>query len=263
MLLDMKLKSHHHLKSDELQNFDYSINDGTTLKLWVDPDTGNVRYKNQYVKAGKLFRRVLNVVNIIQDSTYIISDQDAKEYSEFIKEHISRYELRFIESDAPGSEWVRVYRDGPRSCMSGMDCVKVYASGDFKLAHLVDLTGDPDVDIVARCIVSSKDKIRSTCYGLNSVLSSKLEKLGYKHAMDDFTGHRLNAIESEYGDYIAPYCDSIQTAELSHCGKYLVLSRRGDLMLDGTNGTTNDENMNYCECCGYQSRDDSDFDFVG
>ena len=122
--------------------------------------------------------------------------------------------------------------------MRGMQCVRVYASGDFRLAYVVDLAGDQDVDIVARCIVSNKDKIHSICYGLESVLNSKLDKLGYKQSIDGFAGHRLNAIETGFGDYIAPSSDSIQTAELSNCGKYLVLDPRGWLRLDGTDGIT-------------------------
>ena len=202
MFLEVQLKPNHILKFDELRKFDCIIDDAIILKLWVDPDTGNVRYKDQYIKAGKLFRRVLSSIN--NDLYDTITDQDAKEYSEFIKGHISRYELRFIEADAPGSDWVRIYKHGPRSCMRGMQCVRAYASGDFRLAYVVDLAGDQDVDIVARCIVSNKDKIHSICYGLESVLNSKLDKLGYKQSIDGFAGHRLNAIETGFGDYIAP-----------------------------------------------------------
>ena len=242
----------------------------TTMKILdcaprVHMDTGQIKYKDmrrdQIVQttAGKFARKFLT-----DSDGNNLSDKAIQAFSELVKTYCDRYEVRFT-SDA--IDMAKVYRNGPRSCMSGGSVMhyspqlgrevhpaEVYATPDFQLAYAVDKSNDDK--IVSRCVISKVNNTYGVIYGLASVMMSEFAKNDITAAPGSkpFKGHRLQRIlVDEYDEtYLMPYVDG-------HC--YLrnadddYFSLNGDWdshheECDKTTGTTSDDqNMFCCEHC--------------
>ena len=242
----------------------------TTMKILdcaprVHMDTGQIKYKDmrrdQIVQttAGKFARKFLT-----DSDGNNLSDKAIQAFSELVKTYCDRYEVRFT-SDA--IDMAKVYRKGPRSCMSGGSVMhyspqlgrevhpaEVYATPDFQLAYAVDKSNDDK--IVSRCVISKVNNTYGVIYGLASVMMSEFAKNDITEAprSKPFKGHRLQRIlVDEYDEtYLMPYVDG-------HC--YLrnadddYFSLNGDWdshheECDKTTGTTSDDqNMFCCEHC--------------
>jgi len=128
----------------------------------------------------------------------------------------------------------QVYRDGPRSCMSGEKAhsCSVYGAGDLGVAYV----GEGD-DISARVLVWPAKKIYSRVYGDDSRLVPLLREAGYSSAgRMGFAGARLLRVEHENsGAYDAPYFDGNERASVSECGEFFILGADGD-SLGSTSG---------------------------
>jgi hypothetical protein len=138
--------------------------------------------------------------------------------------------LKFATSAADIEE---VYANGPHSCMSGDDYVRVYASGDLAIAYLENSDGDaPGPGVVARALVWPENKAVSRIYpsienwgtdGFSSSdeseaagleLLTRLKALGYRTRDEDsriFDGARVVAEPwpNSSGAYVMPYIDSL------------------------------------------------------
>lgn len=175
----------------------------------------------------------------------------------FAVSRVDANRVNFIESDDPDG-WVRVYRDGPNSCMQGEDAVRVYArpGNGLRLAYLEDVDGD----IIARCIVRddtepkqyvrvypNSDDDHELHYGLRSVL----ESMGYQHG--NLNGAKLELEECDDG-YVCPYIDrgngGSQSGRVGYDGRggYLQVYPHGDLPLDNTGGYVEDD-RDACDDC--------------
>lgn len=140
-----------------------------------------------------------------------LSENEIRDWAEKCAARALPAELHFAESNDP-DEWVRVYENGPESCMQGMKAVKVYAhpKSVLRLAYLT--RGD---DIVARCIVREDAKEFIRCYPntdstenqrWHTRIRTELGKLGYEHGT--LSGVLLDAIEDGGGEYVMPYLDT-------------------------------------------------------
>jgi len=230
------------------------------VSLWVDPATGNIKFRNQDTRPGRVIRRVIEK----RDGSEL-SDVEVKQLAEFIKENITRYEVRFAETR---DEIRHVYEHGPNSCMKSILVVaengdwihpaEAYATDDFRVAYLIDMAQIDDETenpkIVARSVIGMVNRKYSRIYGLASVLESHLKKMYFSKA-HSFRNHRLLAIETECDAWLAPYVDTDYSADLSECGKWLVIRDCGEFSIRNETGTTFDDHLCGCEHCGTMIRE--------
>lgn len=191
-------------------------------------------------------------------------------------------ELRFIENDDPDG-WVRVYEDGPQSCMKGDDSVRVYAheGNGLRLAYLVA----HDDEIVARAIVRDHyiksetadlptiEPVKGDNHGYlriypgdnstsetrwGQALRSKLEEAGYSNQIN-LDGVRLERIDDGHG-VVCPYIDrgAGGSQQCEDRGAYLLCGDGYDAT--NTNGYLNC-NLFECEECG-EEVDEEDTTYV-
>lgn len=154
---------------------------------------------------------------------------------------------------------VRVYLNGPRSCMSRPakyyvdgHPTRVYAAGDLEIAYLK--SQDDESRIVARCVCWPAKKVYSTIYGDSVRLEAGLEKLGFHEDNGgELYGARLLAIECGNG-YVVPYVDNY--SQLAVRGEYLVISY-GDIDAQVTEGISGD--INRCERCNDVMSDEDSY----
>lgn len=160
-----------------------------------------------------------------------------------VREWASKADMGVTLSYADTSdEIVRVYENGPSSCMShpaddyasSVHPCAVYESPDLKLAFIE--YGDK---ISARCLVWPDKKIHGRIYGDEIRMRALLEAAGYKLLTKgdygDLTGARLKLIKDR-SHVVAPYIDGEGYAHVE--GGYLVIGRSGRNVMrcDNTNG---------------------------
>jgi hypothetical protein len=159
-------------------------------------------------------------------------------------------ELRFIEgTDKDG--WVRVYKDGPQSCMQGEDCVQVYAhkKSVLRLAYLTQ--GE---EIHARCIVREDKKEYIRCYPngtstentrWQTAMQEAVEDAGYTHG--NFHGVHLDKVRydgaSRYENkWVMPYLDN---GSGRRCDTYV--DDAGDTLVVGSEGVEAQQQSGYVD----------------
>ena len=148
---------------------------------------------------------------------------------------------RNVKFSTDPSEIVRIYEYGPRSCMRGMDCVRIYGdSPDLAVAYLGDLEAR---EISARAVVWPTQKRYVRIYG-DDLLRVSLERMGYRSG--DLEGARVRLIE-EHGRIVMPYLDGPQSADED--GDWLILTEDGDIGCSNTNGYASG-GRERCSCCG-------------
>jgi hypothetical protein len=144
---------------------------------------------------------------------------------------------------------VRVYRNGPTSCMSHptdtyasapVHPVAVYGSSDLQLAYLAakDIT-DPEFRASARALVWPEKKIWVRIYGDEGRLSAALEELGYSET-DSFDGAKINVIRTANDKLVLPYLDGDEHG-VTLKGNKLRISSHGEYSATGTNGLAEGE----------------------
>lgn len=129
---------------------------------------------------------------------------------------------------------------------------EAYGSGEFTIIWC-----EQDGDIAARCVVWTKPDVPQAgpIYGVSEsaidIIENHLRGMGAESFGDaDWSGARLLAIQSDEGQYVAPYIDQFpRSAGLSHCGRYLVLTGCGNYDLDEADGLIDDHGTE-CPCCG-------------
>lgn len=172
----------------------------------------------------------------------VLTDEDVQAWT---LAHDKKYAPRELKLATTPDEIERVYRDGPRSCMSGgyrgdapFPPVRVYGAGDLAVAYIEDADGEP----TARCVVWPEYKIRTRLYG-DSRLRAALDAEGYTHGSLD--GARLLREELHPGVFVCPYLDDV--GSVTDEGDYLRIDSCGELDGCNTEGTTGA--VHYCECC--------------
>ena len=215
-----------------------------------------------------------------------LDDTSVKNYVEKYNAIIASrtgWRVNFIESNDPDG-FVKIYNiANARSCMHGMDAVRVYAHDKsvIRLAYLENTAKE----ILARCIVREDLKQYVRVYpdpnGSNEGrhLLDYLKANGYTHG--DLYGCLLQAIEHHDDDcdvegiYVAPYIDagskgnggdeSAQSGSIVEIdGKeYIEINSNGDLCLTMTNGYTDDieddEDYSNCDHCGDRVHNDDTY----
>jgi predicted RNA-binding Zn-ribbon protein involved in translation (DUF1610 family) len=129
------------------------------------------------------------------------------------------------------SDIVHIYRNGPRSCMSGS--AQEYATRDQKgeYHHPCEVYGQPHSDLTlayidgkggvsARCLVWEERKQYGRIYGSATLLERELINLGYK--IDSFEGARLAKIPAQRGYYVMAYVDGC--TEVFDAGDHFVIA---------------------------------------
>jgi hypothetical protein len=139
----------------------------------------------------------------------VLSEAEIKEWAEKYAAMFAAADLNFVESNDPDG-WVRVYADGPQSCMQGENSVRIYAH-DKSVLRLAYMTRGSE--IINRAIVredtTPKEYIRvyPSCDGIeHTLLKEALTAHGY--VQGGLKGVLLDAIPHDGGDWVCPYLDS-------------------------------------------------------
>lgn len=170
-------------------------------------------------------------------------------------------------------EIVRVYRNGPSSCMShdvssystnGLHPVSVYGDSDLQLAYLANEDG---TTFRARALVWPDKKIHSRVYG-DETIKYLLTQMGYKNG--SLAGAHVRKIRVDDDVFLMPYVDGIETADIVADRFRFCDDDSGEYKCQDTNGTTEpnyepepevyycnngncgnerDENETYCTSC--------------
>lgn len=192
-------------------------------------------------KLGK-FLSVLNNANLVKELV--------EEYKQ-LNSDISTYTVSF-STDYEEVYGYPLYAFGSihRSCMFGMECVKVYEE-DERLKML--LIHKEDV-LVGRTLVRDdvKQYVRIYIdhnYIKDFVAVAILSKYGYKQG--DLEGIRLSKIECSYG-YLMPYLDG-EADIVDDRGDYFQVSYYGEHIADSTSGYLK---VTKCTCCGEHTHED-------
>lgn len=174
-----------------------------------------------------------------------------------VKKLVEEYKLINSSMDAYvtelTTEYVEVYKtplyasgSSSKSCMTGEDCVRVYAYDD-RLSLLTITIRDV---LAARTLVRSDTKEYVHLYLDHNVITPSIAKAivedreGYTEGV--LEGIQLERIEED-GAFVCPYLDGISSVD--DRGSYLVISKHGSIEASNTNGLTNSVYQR-CECCG-------------
>lgn len=169
------------------------------------------------------------------------------EVRDIVNAHRNEVGKRNVKFSTDPSEIVRIYEHGPRSCMRGKDCVRIYGdSPDLAVAYLGDLESR---QISARAVVWPAEQIYVRIYG-DELLRGSLERMGYQNG--DLEGARVRRIE-EHGRIVMPYLDGPQNADED--GDWLILTEAGDIECCDTSGYASSRRER-CSCCGDRVDDD-------
>ena len=171
-------------------------------------------------------------------------DHDVRD---IVNAHRNEVGKRNVKFSTDPSEIVRIYEHGPRSCMRGMDCVRIYGdSPDLAVAYLGDLEAR---EISARAVVWPAEKRYVRIYG-DDLLRVSLERMGYRNG--DLEGARVRRIE-EHGRIVMPYLDGPQYVDEGV--DWLILTEDGDIDCSNTSGYASG-GRERCSCCGSRVGDD-------
>ena len=137
-----------------------------------------------------------------------------------------------------------------------MSPAEVYASGDFKIAWLETLEGHIAARVVFSARVGTKPyhaPIYGACEQSLDMLETYLQdnKVELSSDLGEWHGLKLLNIESD-GRTVGPYMDGCVRGDVS--GDHIVLSHRGDLDFDSTDGYASDGEM--CAHCGDSVNED-------
>lgn len=155
-------------------------------------------------------------------------------------------------------EIVRVYANGPDSCMYGDDCVRVYGAGDLAIAYFEDLDNSGVEEVAARCLCRPEKKVFGRCYGEDedaNFLISLLRKNGWQSIYEQptaFDGAKILAERDEHG-WVMPYMDH-GGVSWSDDQSHFVMSRAYDFECDSTCGYIEIDEFQ-CEECGTSMRE--------
>ena len=112
--------------------------------------------------------------------------------------------------------------------------VRAYAGGDLAIAYMINSEGKT----TTRALCCPDRKLYSRVYADSDALHKALQEAGYSKSSyyggPSLDGARLSLIESDGGEYIAPFLDEVGRARVE--GAFLVLDSDGDYQCQNTNG---------------------------
>lgn len=166
-------------------------------------------------------------------------------------------------------EIVRVYTEGPHSCMAYkhsrsegpfMDIdrhpVEAYGNSDIAVAY-IERAGE----IKARCIVCPEKKIFGRIYGDRSRLLERLSENDYIEDWDGFAGCRIRQLRTKHGQLILPYIDGDILGVDLDGEDWLVLSHKPHIIGKSPYGIPETESCMSCGRVGpLDSVQDDDYD---
>jgi len=158
-------------------------------------------------------------------------------------------------------EIVKVYRNGPSSCMDkrheqrgnfntgGIHPCSVYGESDLAVAYLGTLD-----DVTARCVIWPDETIYTRVYG-DTTLEHLLGAAGYSQGT--LSGAKIRRIETRHGALVMPYIDGADGASW-HSRDYMILSDDdSDYSVKRTDGLAEEATV-ACEHCGRDFTPDDD-----
>jgi len=169
-------------------------------------------------------------------------DLELEDYEQYLIDHgYYKGETEFkILTDK--DDIVRAYENGPSSCMADPDeyelpdphPVHVYAAGDLAIA-VIERGGD----VTARALVWPDRKIYASIYGHEKLLTTELDKLGYRRtfAQSAWRGARLLKVV-DGDEFVCPYIDVSETVSVGRDGFLRLAATRGSRGCKETNGYT-------------------------
>jgi hypothetical protein len=168
--------------------------------------------------------------------------------------------LKFIESNDPVG-WMKVYSNGPGSCMTGEPAVQIYAHPEsvLRLAYLEFSDG-----IKARAIVREDRKEYVRIYPSSgdpnyTRMRQLLAEAGYTHG--NLNGCKLAKVRTG-NTYFMPYidCGIDGTQQVTDRGEHFVVTHRGKYDATNTSGLL--ETGVECPCCGTDGHDEDDMTYI-
>jgi len=219
-----------------------SVSDDAYI-AYTENDQKGVADIQTKVKPGRYLKRYYG---------HILSDDQIKALATSLSANYKPVEL-LITQDADEIE--KVYRTGPRSCMSGhpseyeagIHPARVYAGPDLAVAYI-----KRDKNITARCVIWPEKKIYSIVYGDYTRMDQPLKAAGYKAG--SLHGARIQLIK--YGDdYVVPYVDGLDCGSIKK--GFIVLDDDGDISLSNTNGVAFNCTVDCCNCNNSIDRNDA------
>ena len=127
------------------------------------------------------------------------------EITEFARSYAALNEKVELQLAETADEIVRVYTDGPRSCMSSSDSVRMYAGHGLAVAYVAGKDGDP----TGRAVCWPEKLVFSRIYGDDSRLRASLMRAGYHPQGPDhsFVGAQLTLEAADGEGYVCPWLD--------------------------------------------------------
>ena len=212
----------------------------------IDTDTGLVKVqlnteKQAYMKLGKLMHKVGK------------DGKTCRDYSSKLKAIVLAMKGAELSFTTNGDEAYEVYAEGPRSCMSDMDCTRAYASDNVSVAY-VKIEGR----VVARTVVCTDEDIclqYMRIYGNADLMLPLLKKAGYTEG--SLSGCALSRVLDEQGMVMCPYLDC--GTSVDDTGDYLEVTQYGEYSSQETSGILGGGER--CdECQDIVSSDDTRYD---
>ena len=143
-------------------------------------------------------------------------------------------------------------RNWPRVNGKRFQPVRVYGAGDLAVAYMTNDAGET----TARALCWPDKKLYSRMYADDDSLHKALQDAGYEKShyytnnrSRSFIGARLLKIESDDGDFIAPYLDELESADDS--GDFLEIAYNGEYECRELIGTVKSKpDGQCCDHCG-------------
>lgn len=154
----------------------------------------------------------------------------------------NKTELKFTTTS---EDVLRVYTNGPKSCMQNCDAVAVYATEDVAVAYL-----EIDDDIIARAVVTIVEGHYkyARVYGEVALMEHKMSEAGW--LKDDYAlnGMRVLHLRDDNGELMMPFVDggAVYIDEPNDNDTYVVLATGGDICCEDTGGRPT---VQLCDSC--------------
>lgn len=201
------------------------------INPYISEDITVKSVRKAYMKFGKLLRKAGE------------SEHTSRILSGKLSAIVKRYKGSKLLLANTEDDIYEVYKNGPRSCMSGSDSVRVYGGPDTAVGYVI-----VEGRVVARSVLNTIKKEYTSIYGNRDLLKPLLESNGYSEGC--LSGCRLSRIEHNY-EILAPYLDRNDC--IDDDGSYLIVRDCGEYCAKSTSGYLH---INSCNICGVSLHND-------
>lgn len=233
----------------------------------VDPNNSDNVMFTPDEHYGKLDRRQSIHCRVYMNCYYDHFNLTDDERREFVWQFTGHETSVAFTQDADRIE--SIYTNGPNSRMAysasdfatcGVHPSRAYAGPDLSVAYI----GNEEAGYTARCVVWQEKKIYARIYGDDLQMTTGLEALGYRRAVDqsEWQGARMRTQfiaggydegEDDYAEgWLMPYLDFATNVRIDETGDtpIAVIDEWGTQQGRNTNGLSEDD---YCYCRGCQN----------